>query len=116
MKVSFFELAPDVEDDGGVVGIAKGGGVVFVLLGENLNVAFFGEGEFGGRIGEVFPIRNHLCGIRADALDLLKSGVWLLEGVDAGTEVLDETFDFDGTGFWELVKSDEGFGFSHGRG
>ena len=114
MNVAFFEFSPDVEDDGGVITIAESGGVVFVLLGEDLDVAFFGEFEFGGWIGVVFPVGDDFCDLGTDALDLLEGGVGLLEGVGGGAEARDEAADFDGAGFGELVEGDEGFGFGHG--
>lgn len=116
VKIALFELSPDVEDGGGVERIAKSGGVVLVFLGEDLNIPFSGEGDFGRRVGEVFPIGDDFGDFRSDPFDPLEGGVGLLENTDGRAKVLDEAPDFNGTGFRELVECDESFGFSHGRG
>ncbi|MDA7888258.1 hypothetical protein N9A86_02600 [Akkermansiaceae bacterium] len=114
MNVAFLEFSPDVENDGGVVGIAEGGGVVVVLLSKDGDVAFFGEGDLGGGVGVVFPVGDEPGGFGADALDLLQGGVGGAEDFGGGAKLLDQAFNFDRTGLRELVEGDEGFGFSHG--
>jgi len=115
VDVPLHEISPDVEDDGSVIHVAEGGGVAGVLLGEDLNVALTGEGEFGRGVGKVLPGGDDLGGLGSDARRLLQGGVGLLEGGDARAEAFEEGPDFDGADFRELVESDEGFGFSHGQ-
>lgn len=113
MKVALHERSPNVEDDGSVIHVAEGGGVVGILLGQDLNVALAGQGEFRGGIGKVLPRGDDFGGFGADALGLLQGRVGLLERGDAGAKTFEESPDFDRANLRELVESDEGFGFSH---
>lgn len=115
VKVALHERSPDVEDDGRVIHVAEGGGVVGIFLGEDLNVALAGQGEFGGGIAIILPGGDDFGGFGSDALGLLQSGVCLFESSDTGAKTLEESPDFDRANLRELVESDEGFGFSHGR-
>lgn len=114
VKVAFLQPSPDVEDGGGVEGVAEGSGVFIILPGQDLNIAFFGEGDFGRRVGEVFPIGDDFGDSRSDAFDLLEGCVGLIESFDGGTEVLYKAPYFHRAGFGKLIEGDEGFGFSHG--
>lgn len=63
------DFAPDVEEDGCVVGVEEVAGVGGIVLGDDGDAAFFAFGEFGGGVGVVLPGGDYFCGFRADAVD-----------------------------------------------